>query len=462
MLLCENGGMETEKKTIKRFPIWRILFFMLTLIALSYLLYRCTLKYKLNRRLEAMRASGYPATLEELDEWYSIDPNVENAADIILEALTFYDNNSVKDKNLPFISNQQNAPHLSDPLSEKTMAAFTEYLDINKKTLELLHKGARIEHARYPIDLTQGLLMEVHYLSDLKKSVNLLQIEALVHAEKQQPDSAIKSVETIFGIAHSLSKEPTLVSQLVKIGSYTIAIQTVERLINRVVLSNEHLVKLADILQTHKSEISLRYGLIGERCVSLALLQLPFKETMTILQQSSSEEGEVFVIPGIFIYRFTGLNDWSAILLSDYLTECIDGYNLSAHERLKTVQSANNRAEEVSLIHILFHLLRPALAKCVEYDLRTLSNLRACHTAIITELYRLEKGSLPETLSDLVPDYLESIPIDPFDGNDLRYKKKKVGYIIYSVGEDGVDDGGVDKFSVGKHDTYDWPFTVEK
>jgi hypothetical protein len=34
------------------------------------------------------------------------------------------------------------------------------------------------------------------------------------------------------------------------------------------------------------------------------------------------------------------------------------------------------------------------------------------------------------------------VPVDPYDGQPLRYKLKQDGVVIYSVGHDGVDNGG--------------------
>ena len=55
-------------------------------------------------------------------------------------------------------------------------------------------------------------------------------------------------------------------------------------------------------------------------------------------------------------------------------------------------------------------------------------------TAILLALkaYKREKRYLPERLSELVPKYLSKIPIDPFDGQPLRYSRE--GQVIYSVG----------------------------
>ena len=45
-------------------------------------------------------------------------------------------------------------------------------------------------------------------------------------------------------------------------------------------------------------------------------------------------------------------------------------------------------------------------------------------------------------LTALVPDYLDEVPIDYFDGRALRLKHAAEGLLVYSVGEDGADDGG--------------------
>jgi hypothetical protein len=49
-------------------------------------------------------------------------------------------------------------------------------------------------------------------------------------------------------------------------------------------------------------------------------------------------------------------------------------------------------------------------------------------------------GALPPTLDALVPEYLDEVPRDPYDGKPIRYSAEK--RIIYSVGMDGVDSGG--------------------
>src|SRR5262249_37077767 len=48
----------------------------------------------------------------------------------------------------------------------------------------------------------------------------------------------------------------------------------------------------------------------------------------------------------------------------------------------------------------------------------------------------------PEKLDELAPRYLSAVPLDPFDRKPLRLRRLDDGILIYSVGPDGVDDGG--------------------
>src|SRR5262249_52975358 len=52
-------------------------------------------------------------------------------------------------------------------------------------------------------------------------------------------------------------------------------------------------------------------------------------------------------------------------------------------------------------------------------------------------------GKYPARLDDLAPAYLKEVPLDFMDGKPLRYRTKEDGtFLLYSVGEDGKDDGG--------------------
>lgn len=61
---------------------------------------------------------------------------------------------------------------------------------------------------------------------------------------------------------------------------------------------------------------------------------------------------------------------------------------------------------------------------------------------VALRLYRYERGHYPDNLHALVPKYLPSVPLDPYDGKPLRYRKLEKGFKVWSVGRDKKDDGG--------------------
>ena len=88
---------------------------------------------------------------------------------------------------------------------------------------------------------------------------------------------------------------------------------------------------------------------------------------------------------------------------------------------------------------------------------RALAQRDCLRTAIAVEQYRLDHGALPESLDVLTPKYIEAVPVDPFDGHTIRYRLTDTGFMVYSVGDNRVDDGGVDDMRTG-----DVVFTVKR
>jgi hypothetical protein len=57
-------------------------------------------------------------------------------------------------------------------------------------------------------------------------------------------------------------------------------------------------------------------------------------------------------------------------------------------------------------------------------------------------LFQSDEGRWPDSLEDLVPNYLPAIPIDPYSNQPLKYRPEPMGFVLYSVGDDGIDNGG--------------------
>jgi hypothetical protein len=67
---------------------------------------------------------------------------------------------------------------------------------------------------------------------------------------------------------------------------------------------------------------------------------------------------------------------------------------------------------------------------------------RLLMTELALRLYKHQKATHPNELADLVPAFLTSVPIDPYSGDPLIFRRTDENYLLYSVGRDGDDDGG--------------------
>ena len=61
-----------------------------------------------------------------------------------------------------------------------------------------------------------------------------------------------------------------------------------------------------------------------------------------------------------------------------------------------------------------------------------------------------------------MPQYLPSVAHDPFNAQPLRFKKLPRGYVIYSVGRNDVDDGGVERTNSSATTNHDVTFSIRR
>ena len=94
---------------------------------------------------------------------------------------------------------------------------------------------------------------------------------------------------------------------------------------------------------------------------------------------------------------------------------------------------------------LVLQRLRP-LQETAKAMLRAQASQRLLIALLAVKLFKMEKGRFPKSLDELVPQYLAEVPLDPFDLKPLRYKKRQGKWIIYSIGPDGKDDGGVKNY----------------
>jgi hypothetical protein len=116
-------------------------------------------------------------------------------------------------------------------------------------------------------------------------------------------------------------------------------------------------------------------------------------------------------------------------------------------------EAAMNRA-------MLAQLLLPATAAVNRAFDREDARYRTLLVVLAGQAFRRDHDRFPSTLDELVPDYLDEIPIDNYDGLPLKYRYDPSGPVVYSVFENLTDDGGIEwnmeNLPVGKRDPDDY------
>ncbi len=135
---------------------------------------------------------------------------------------------------------------------------------------------------------------------------------------------------------------------------------------------------------------------------------------------------------------------------AELVAEVIDAGKGSAPERLERLQAISKTIYGASG-NPAFSIvgpwrITPALVDLSLNSARNIANAdvraRCAVVALAIERYRLSTGRPPGALFDLVPAYLDAVPVDPFSDSPLRFVNDTTGYSVYSVGMNGKDDGG--------------------
>ena len=87
----------------------------------------------------------------------------------------------------------------------------------------------------------------------------------------------------------------------------------------------------------------------------------------------------------------------------------------------------------------------PNFTKAIQTTAKNQTLANEAQIVCVLERYRLAHGEYPETLDELVPQFIEKLPHDIIGGGPLIYHPTPNGkFLLYSVGWNETDDGGHD------------------
>ena len=446
--------------------------------------YRLRLWHQVKARLEAIRADGYPITLSELNAYYPV-PAGRNAADVYTRAFALLSAADAKplavdvelptmpvkpveygmildapdeapgglgltDPDgsgplpdpkflLPFVGSGE-VPPPDEPLPEHMSKVLALYLEQREDVIGLLHEAATIPEVRYPLDLTQGGETQLPHLNSLRESAFVLALDMLLRAERDDAAGVVRDARSIAALGDSLRKEPLLISMLVRIAVHAIGLAHMDRFLSRVEFTDEQLRELSPAFASITESEVLRRAFAGERSFVAAIFGAPERE---LAKCEGALDGMGAVGELVFrLYRVSGQLQRDELRCMDLIEEQINMTTLPSSRAWKASGILEAELAALPRKHILIHMVMPAIGSMHRKQAGIVARYRSLDAACALERYWLRHGRYPARSAELVPELLDTWPIDPFDGNTVRYRPTERGYVLHSIGQDAIDDGG--------------------
>lgn len=394
---------------------------------------------ELDRRLAAWHARGYPLTLEQLEAWYPQVPDSNNAATLSQTAAGFIQ--SLGDEG--YLDRWTSVSNIHELPPESRRFA-VDYLATNTPALARIHEALERPYALYPLNLKAGGGMWLPPMIPIKQLSRQLRAAAAMAAVAGQNGVATQCIEDGLLQAHTLSGEPLLISHLVEIALLAITAAGAQTVLAADILTDKDLTRLAADFHA-AAAVDCKSAFVGEVCFARSALDA----TASQLARSVAPTGigpSFLELLAMRVYKTAGLVRQDELAILDTAEPLILASGLPPHER----RLAFHEQETAVARRVQNRLLWLSKGTLVTYptvglkSLRVVTTLECAATACAIERWRLgHSGALPQTLQDLVPAYLAEIPTDSVDGKPLRFRPRGGGYVVYGLGNDGKDHGGL-------------------
>jgi hypothetical protein len=324
---------------------------------------------------------------------------------------------------------------------------------------ELKRAGKAVVEARKLIDLPYGI-QHVNWTRDfystllpntqrVRELANLLAYDILLQANDVDFAQALRSARAMLNTARALGDEPSLISQLVRSAVDDLAWSRVERVLAQGIPSPADLLAAQRGVEQEAEEPILYYGMRGERAMVDGFLEnvqkgeVSFRElgNFMAISRTMGAGGQGLAVQE----RLQALRVMLTIRAQraealHYMNQLVEAAKLPPEQQLSKLHEMESMNPKK--LPLMIRLLGPPGFKLAQKANRIRAQLRCTAVALAAERYRQAGGRWPQTLGELVPEYIAGVPLDPFNGQPLKLGKHDQGIVIYSVGLDGVDNGG--------------------
>ncbi|MFQ5425282.1 MAG: hypothetical protein ACE5F9_15055 [Phycisphaerae bacterium] len=397
----------------------------------------------LRAQLDAIRAAGQPTTIDDLNAripQISSEENIGVALVVTVQRMLTVDIPKEKSGTLPFVGRAK-LPPTGRRLPPQQMESARWYLDAISNDLADLHAALELERGCLAVRWrTPAMDVAMPELSNVRQAARGLALEARVAAEDGDRARTLHALEAMFRLDVPLRCNTSINGGLVRVVCSALTQLQIERTVNLGVHDDASLLRLQSLLGEYG--VDLKEAMMTERVVFIDTMQwLQTRPTSRASQIVSiggggalSPDGWYGLIPMLPVVDMSR----GIAVYSDY----IDGLDRPDAAALRAARKGDRSAQDLPAYCVLSRMVMPSLSRSIELWLRATGSKRALQAGLACERYRLANGRWPEQLDDLVPDYLDAVPRDPFDDEPIRYARIEGGIRVWCIGEDLTDDGG--------------------
>jgi hypothetical protein len=306
------------------------------------------------------------------------------------------------------------------------VAAARELFRKYQKVLEAL--DAAVMRPEFQVPEVKSGRDETPYLT-LWRDVAYLQSSHVRLAEASVgPEAAMAEAMKLLRFGHAIEgAQGPVIDFLVGVAIEAIALQHVAAIAARSDLEPRSLMKLAEALRRFGSN---RRGLQDALRADYAILCDSFAR-ITAKDFEALEWEDTLVNRLLLSPPFFKEHQTRRLLGEEVRALCIDAAAPRAARRVVDIESAYGTKKRLSwflsnsagksVLHAVIPTLERGIAQADLHDWA----VAAVRTLLCLKAFRRGQGRLPDTLDELVPEFLAEVPVDPFDGAPLHYSRSK-------------------------------------
>jgi predicted Ser/Thr protein kinase len=323
------------------------------------------------------------------------------------------------------------------PLDDRQRTALAAAWTAAAPALTEARKLAELPQGSFAFSWTRdGLSTRMPHLEKIQAVRRVLALDATLQAEGADADAALASCRGLLNTGRSLGDEPAAISQLVRFSLVARAITAVERVLAHQEPSEKALAATQELLADEAAQPVLLIMARGERGMEHWLMSACEAGDFDIPQMLGVlgvEKEQLSRLPrGVSVRP-------AHVWLLRHLTQFVAIAQLPAHEQPPQIEPWQKAVKDAPAVAHLMLVDGPKLVQAWQLDQ---ARLRGAVAAVAAERFRRAHGRWPEALAELTPLLLPEVPLDPFDGAPLRYRRVDDGVVVYSVGTDRQDNNG--------------------